>query len=234
MEIKVLASGSSGSAYYVSGDGAPLLLDAGIPFQAIQRGLGFGASGVAGCLVSHEHGDHSRAVPELIKRGVDCYMSEGTAAAIGIHGTCHRVIPVKAREVFFLDTWNILPFEIEHDGAEPLGFLLASKAGGKLLYATDTAYLKYKFAGLTHLMIECNYALDILRENVAGGDVPLAHKNRVMRSHMSLETLCGFLKANDLSKVEEIYLLHLSDGNSDAEGFKRRVQEISGKVVRVA
>ena len=36
------------------------------------------------------------------------------------------------------------------------------------------------------------------------------------------------LKANDLSKVEEIHLLHLSSANSDAEGFKRQVQSLTG------
>lgn len=42
------------------------------------------------------------------------------------------------------------------------------------------------------------------------------------------------LKANDLSKVREIWLLHLSDGNSDAERFKREVMELTGKPVYIA
>ena len=43
-----------------------------------------------------------------------------------------------------------------------------------------------------------------------------------------------FLRANDLSRVKEIHLLHLSDENSNAERFKREIQEISGKPVYVA
>ena len=43
-----------------------------------------------------------------------------------------------------------------------------------------------------------------------------------------------FLRANDLSKVEEIHLLHLSDGNSDEARFKREIQELTGRVVMVA
>jgi|AntDeeMinimDraft_5_1070356.scaffolds.fasta_scaffold16527_4 phosphoribosyl 1,2-cyclic phosphodiesterase len=43
-----------------------------------------------------------------------------------------------------------------------------------------------------------------------------------------------FLRANDLSRVKEIHLLHLSDRNSNAERFKREIQEISGKPVYVA
>jgi len=42
-----------------------------------------------------------------------------------------------------------------------------------------------------------------------------------------------FLQANDLSRVQEIWLLHLSDGNSNSERFKREVKEISGKPVYI-
>lgn len=43
-----------------------------------------------------------------------------------------------------------------------------------------------------------------------------------------------FLKANDLRHVQEIWLLHLSDGNSDADRFKREIQELTGKPVYIA
>jgi len=42
-----------------------------------------------------------------------------------------------------------------------------------------------------------------------------------------------FLRANDLSQVRKIYLLHLSDSNSDAKLFKLKVQEVTGKEVIV-
>jgi len=61
--------------------------------------------------------------------------------------------------------------------------------------------------------------------------VPPALKKRILKSHFSLENVKEFLKANDLSRVQEIWLLHLSDGNSDAERFKREIQELTGKMV---
>ena len=51
---------------------------------------------------------------------------------------------------------------------------------------------------------------------------------------MALENVKDILKANDLSKVNEIYLIHLSDGNSNAEQFKREIQELTGKPVYIA
>ena len=162
-----------------------------------------------------------------MRAGIDCYMSQGTAEALEL--SSHRLNIIKAKQQFQLGTWTILPFDTQHDAQEPLGFLLANQAGDKLLYATDTYYIKYKFRGLTHIMVECNYSLDILRTNVEAGTVDKALKSRILKSHFSLENVKQFLKANDLSKVREIWLLHMSDGNSDAERFKREVQELTGK-----
>jgi phosphoribosyl 1,2-cyclic phosphodiesterase len=232
IEISVLASSSRGNCYRVTDGSTPLLLECGIPFKEIQRGLDFRSLEIAGCLISHEHKDHSKAVKDVIKSGIDCYMSQGTANAIGVVG--HRVRIIKARKQFKLGSWTILPFETQHDAAEPLGFLLANHEGDKLLFATDTYYVKYRFQGLSHIMIECNYSLEILRENVSNGLVPSKLKNRLLQSHFSLENVKGFLNANDLSRVQEIWLLHMSDGNSDAERFKREIQGLTGKMVFVA
>lgn len=232
IEITPLASGSSGNCYRVTDGNTPLLLECGIPWKQIQRVLEFQTSELAACLISHEHLDHCKAIKEVTKAGIDCYMSEGTRAALGIDG--HRAGTVKAKAHFKVGTWSVLPFETQHDATEPLGFLLGNTAGDKLLYATDTFYVRYRFNGLTHIMCECNYSLDILQENVAAGRVPMELKNRLMKSHFSLDNVKEFLRANDLSQVREIWLIHLSDGNSDAARFKREIQELTGKMVFIA
>lgn len=233
MDIKVLASGSRGNAYLISDGVTPLLLECGIPIKQIRQGLNFGLSDVAACLLTHEHGDHSEAIRDVLRMGVDIYSSEGTFASLGLNG--HRLRPVKDKQSFEVGSWIIRAFDTQHDCAEPLGFLLQSKATGeRLVFATDTFYIRYKFPGLTHIMIECNYAADILEANVDAGLVHPAMRRRLLTSHFSLDNVKEFLKANDLSQVREIWLLHLSDGNSDAERFKREIQELTGKPVYVA
>ncbi|KIL46184.1 MBL fold metallo-hydrolase [Jeotgalibacillus campisalis] len=232
IEIKVLGSSSRGNAYHISDGRTSLLLEAGIKFRDIQRKLNFKTSDIAGCLISHEHGDHRLGLKEVLRAGIDVYMSPGTAEAIGENH--HRINKVEAKKPFKVGTWTILPFDVQHDVSEPFGFLLQNDVGEKLLFATDTYYIKYKFKDLTHIMIETNYSLDILKENIASGRVPKIMKKRLMQSHFSLENALGFFKANDLSKVQEIWLLHLSDNNSDEELFKREVQKVTGKIVKVA
>lgn len=230
MEIKVIASGSSGNAYTISDGATTLLLDAGIPLREIQIGTGFKVRQLAGAFVTHEHKDHSKAMKDLARLGVDVYASNGTIKACGLSG--HRFRPVEAHKQLDVGTFRILPFDVEHDAAEPLGFLFTSlSTGEKLLYFTDTYFLRYRFQGLTHIMAECNYTEEGIRESVAEGRIPIELVPRLVRSHMSLENLLDMLKANDMSTVRQIYLLHLSDNNSEAERMKEAVQRQTGAEV---
>lgn len=232
VEIRPLASGSSGNCYHLTDGSTSLLLECGIPFREIRRRLDFRTSDIAACLLSHEHIDHSRAVKDVLRAGIDVYTSSGTMEGINI--SHHRLKRLEAKIAVKIGTWRVLPFEIEHNANEPLGFLLASATGEKVLFATDTYYIRYRFKGLTHIMIECNYSLDVLRENVAAGVVPRMLARKVLRAHFSLENVKDFFLANDLSTVQEIWLIHLSDRNSDAERFKREIQAVTGKPVYIA
>lgn len=232
MEIKVIASGSSGNAYRVSDGVTSLLLDAGVPLSKLRPALGFRVSALDGCLVSHAHGDHSKAVEELLRAGVNVYTSAGTIEALTLAG--RRVKRVKALEETEIGTFTVLPFDVAHDAPEPLGFLLTSRATGeKLLYVTDTYYVAYTFSGLTHIMCECNYDEEQLMASVRAGHVPEALVPRLRRSHMRFDRFLDLLRANDLSKVRQIYLLHLSSNNSDAEAFREATERLTGCEVYV-
>ncbi|MNC42923.1 putative metallo-hydrolase YycJ [compost metagenome] len=209
-----------------------LLLEAGFPYKSIQRALNFRMTDIAGCLITHEHGDHSRAAVDIMRAGIPVYTSQGTADALKLSG--HRLHPVEPLKSFIVGSWTVMGFGVEHDAAEPLGWLLANRDGDKLLFLTDSYYCRYKFQGLTHIMIECNYSIDIVNRRVLAGELHPAQKKRLLRSHFSLEHVKEFLKANDTRQVDEIWLLHLSDGNSDAELFKRQIQELTGAAVQVA
>lgn len=231
IKITTIATGSTGNCYHITDGETSLLLEAGISYRNIQKALNFKTSDIAGVLISHEHQDHCKAVKDVARAGLNIYMSAGTKDALSINH--HRIKTVQNQKPFTLGTWTILPFDVEHDVSEPYGFLLANKVGDKLLFATDTYYIRYRFPGLTHIMVECNYSLSILNENIASGRVHKDMKGRLLQSHFSLENVKEFMKANDLSKVQEIHLLHLSDSNSDEELFKREIQELTGKLVFV-
>ena len=51
---------------------------------------------------------------------------------------------------------------------------------------------------------------------------------------MSLQTCLQALQANNLSKVNNIILMHLSKSNGDAKRFKNEVELATGKSVYIA
>lgn len=172
--------------------------------------------------------DHSKAVKDLLKASVNCYMSKGTADALEIIEH-HRVGILKSGYSLNISGWLVLSFALQHDAAEPYGFLIADdREAERFLFIPDTAYVKPRFGGITLAAIECNHIEDILTKNILSGNLPPIVGHRVRRNHMSLETLISMLKANDLSRCRQIFLLHLSSGNSDEKKMVKEVQMATG------
>lgn len=231
IDILTIASGSAGNCYRVSDGETAVLIDCGIQLSEIRKALGFKLSEIAGCLLSHVHLDHSRSADKMLRAGIDCWMSEATRQPLGVSG--HRVHVFDELKLFRVGTWDILPFPLQHD-VENHGFLMQSRAGGKVCYITDSYFCRFKFPAVTHYLIECNYAKDILEANIEAGITPAEIRNRITRSHFELEDVKAFFRANDLASVREIHLIHGSRTNGDPARFKREIEEVTGKPVCVA
>jgi phosphoribosyl 1,2-cyclic phosphodiesterase len=143
-----------------------------------------------------------------------------------------RVLAAKKKYQF--GEFVVMPFDIIHDAPEPFGYLIQHPECGLVLFVTDTQYLKPTFPGLNQVIIEANYSQEIIDGRMDDGDTIAFVRNRVVQSHMSLDTCKGVLRANDLSKVNNIVLIHLSDGNSHAKEFVNEIQNITGKNVFAA
>ena len=229
LDIAIHATGSTGNCYTVSNGKATVMLDCGLPYNRIQKLTGFILPDAV--FVTHEHQDHVKAAKDFMRRGVDIYTSAGTAEVENLEG--HLLHIMKNRQSVSIDGIVVSAFETQHDAVEPLGFLL-DDGEDRLLYATDTYYLHYRFPGLTKIMVEANYCNEILTENLRYGKLPKTLERRLRESHFSLENLNKFFLANDLSKVKEIWLIHLSKGNADPVMFKREIEALTGKPVYVA
>lgn len=233
LEFRALASSSAGNCYLLSsGSSKPLLIDAGLRLKEIQRAVGFQLSNLAGCIISHGHGDHVRGIQGVLDRGVTCYASRETWMQLGVVNH-HRAQCLCAEQPKQIVDWRVTPFDAVHD-LPTYGFVIDGPIGGRLLYLTDTAYSKYRFEGLTHIAVECNYSRDLLMANTMRGNIHAERFKRTVRNHMSLERLIEMLRANDLSRVQEIHLLHLSDANSDEVEFADAVRRVAGVPVLVA
>lgn len=228
MKLKVIGTGSKGNGYVLKADnGDVLLIECGMPFRSVQNYLDFKLEGVQGCLVSHSHGDHAKYVDQFTEKGIKIYMSASTISELGVAG--HNIKELTPLKTITVGRFKIMGFPVKHD-VECLGFLIYHSECGYTLFLTDTFYCPYQFPGLNNIIIEANYAQDIMDEKLKHGG-NLFVRNRVLKSHFSLENCKDFLMHNNLSAVNNIVLIHLSDTNSDEKRFRDEVHDQTHKNV---
>ena len=234
MTLHIINSNSSGNCYLLQANsGQMLLIECGVHIDKIKRAIGFKPGMVAGCVLTHEHGDHAKWIKSVLGMGIQVWASAGTHTACG-SASHHRAKILTAGKMQQIGEFQVIAFDVKHDVAEPFGFLIRHPECGTVLFLTDSYYSEYTFKGLNNILIEANYCKNIITQRVDRGEDPVFLRDRVFQSHMSLQTCIGMLAANDLSAVNNIVLIHLSDRNSDEARFKKEVERATGRTVHVA
>lgn len=204
MVLKVLASGSKGNCYVLAdNNGRRLILDVGIQYKKILDGIGYELLSLDGVCVTHEHKDHSLSVNEFRIRGIPIYRP--------------YAYEPNARPKADFGKFHIQCFPLEHD-VPCYGFLITHPEMGKLVYITDTAYCKYRFKGLNHILVECNYDERMLDDEYGA-------KSHVLRDHMSIDTALRFLNVNYSDCTNNIVAVHMSSQNIDKADAIRRIKD---------
>lgn len=232
MELHVIGSGSSGNCYIFSNKDTALVLECGIRFDLVKRALDFNLKKVCGALLTHEHGDHCKYVDDFLGHGMDVYTSAGTIEAMGKRH--HRLKPMDCYRPYMVGQFKVIPFDVRHDVKEPFGFVISHPEMGNTLFITDSLYVPHRFENLNNILIETNYSEAILEQKLNAGTMLPFLRDRVVESHMSLETAKEVLHNNDLSAVNNIVLIHLSARNSCSDTFRREVGHLTGKNVHIA
>jgi phosphoribosyl 1,2-cyclic phosphodiesterase len=218
MIVSSLGSGSNGNAFLVEFGACRILIDAGIPIRTLIKCLssrGVTADSITAALVSHEHSDHVRALPSLLRRNrFPIFATRGTIA--GLEPTvASQAVEIRGLESFSLDDVQITPIPVAHDAREPVGFFV--EAGEvTLTIMTDLGEVhevNAEFASRAdHLIIESNYDVKMLRT----GPYPEYLKRRIRSTngHLSNVECAGFLADIVNERTGSIWLSHLSENNN--------------------
>lgn len=226
MRLTVIATGSKGNCYALRSEDAILLLDAGVGIRRVMRTLGRSMADVIGVLVTHEHKDHAGHVTEYMRMCIRVFTSKLTAEAVGIDKDPMFTDITSFHAPGRLGPFTVLPFSVMHDAVDPLGFLIRCK-DELAVFATDTYYLKNRFAGVNYWIIECNHIRELMDRQASDGYIAETMRRRLITSHMSLERLLDVFRANDMNAAREIVLIHLSDERSDESEMVRQVEELT-------
>lgn len=232
MKLKVISTGSIGNAYILSNGDEALLIEAGVNINDIKQALNFDYSKVAGCIVSHSHGDHAKSINDVMALGIQTFASKETLLETETFAK-HRAVVLKEKKTHHIGNFKVIPFYVKHD-VPCLGFVIYHIECGYTLFLTDTYYCKYTFPGLNNIIIEANYSKAIIDKKYGPESDKEFLRNRILRSHFSLENCIDMLAANDLRNVNNIVLIHLSDTNSNEKQFVDAVHQLSGKNVVAA
>ena len=193
--------------------------------------LNFDLSKVCGLIASHGHFDHFHRAKEYASAGIDIYSNDETLASSDIPP--HRAKVMVEGLKYKIGEFMVQPFLLLHD-VKNFGFLIKHPEMGLVCFLTDSYYSPFVFPGLNNILCEANYSDNVLDRNLETSKINPALANRIRKSHMSEDTMIGFLKANDTTQVNNIVIIHLSNGNSDAEQIVRRVTETTGIVPHIA
>jgi phosphoribosyl 1,2-cyclic phosphodiesterase len=220
VEIRALASGSSGNAYVVREGDTVLLVEAGLPARRVEQllvGLSIDPRTLSGVLLTHAHSDHALGARAFSDRfGVPIFASEGTLGHALLRAS-RFPRPIAAGGAFRLGDLEVGCFRVPHDCVEPLGFKI-SGARSSVALTTDLGLVPDEalpwLRGNEVLILEANHDAEMLWR----GPYPAHLKRRVAGElgHLSNTAAGDCLLALGAGAPREVWLAHLSLVNNTA------------------
>ncbi len=222
ISLAVLGSGSKGNAALVRCGSTHILVDAGLSAKQLvlrMNTLGISPDQLDAILITHEHSDHAQGVDVLLRQqSIPVFANALTREALS-----HKMKSTITWKVFHsgqefqIGDFMINSFQIPHDAAEPVGFVITA-GDTRLSMVSDVGYvtnlMRENLKGCAGLYIEANYDQALLEKDTKR---PWATKQRIVsrHGHLSNDQTAEVLTEVACEKLKFVMLSHLSsDCNS--------------------
>jgi len=232
IQMAVLGSGSSGNATLVQCGNTRILVDAGLSAKQLVLRLamlGVSPDDLDAILITHEHSDHARGIDVLLrKRSIPIYANIFTREAL--ETKMKSEIPwrvFRSGQSFEVGELSVQSFKIQHDAAEPVGFVLNGQ-GVQLGMVSDVGHVTHpmreSLRGSHAIYIEANYDEAMLERDTKR---PWSTKQRIAsrHGHLSNTQTAEFLHEIACKKLGAVMLCHLSSDCNSAELAIRTVSD---------
>lgn len=234
MRFSVLASGSSGNAFYIETEETRLLIDAGLSGKQMDKlfsEVAVDPTKLDGILVTHEHTDHVKGLGILARKyNLPIYANEKTWHAMekGLGKiTTDQRFHFESNTVKTFGNLDIESFSVSHDAVDPM-FFAFHQGNKKVVLVTDLGYvserIKKTIEGANAYVFEANHDVSMLQM----GRYPWSVKRRILSDsgHVSNED-CGLALSEIITNdTERIYLAHLSKDNNMKELARMSVDQV--------
>jgi len=219
VEFTVLGSGSSGNSAVVRGSATTILVDAGLSARTTLTRLaqaGIEPSEIGAILLTHEHGDHARGLPVLL-RTLRCPVYATRLTAEELQRSDARNAEARwslfaSGAKFQIGSFEITAFSVPHDAADPVGFTIREDSTS-LAVLTDLGHVNHSVAhhssGVSCLFVEANHDEDLLH---ADAKRPFSVKQRILspHGHLSNRAAAEFAARILSDTLSHVVLGHLS------------------------
>ncbi len=233
IELINLFSGSKGNCTFIRAGKNKILIDAGGTAKAIEgalHNLGVGMEDISAVFVTHEHSDHTHALPVLAKKyRMPVHMIKQSAAMLGIcRNTPLFECLIMHEDEFRLELdggAEIEAFCTPHDSVRCVGYRV-SLAGHSVGVATDLGYVTQRvydmLYGCDAVMLESNHDRDMVKN----GKYTEALKKRILSDggHLSNDDCAEIAAALARSGTHAFMLAHLSKENNTPEAALKTVK----------
>lgn len=225
--ITSLNSGSNGNCYYVGNETEAILVDAGISCREIEKRmkrLGLLIEKVKAVFISHEHSDHIKGLPILVRKyHLPVYITEATMKNGRLEFEETLVKVFLAHEAVSIGNLSVVAFPKFHDAIDPYSFVVSCD---KIYVGVFTDIgkpcknvLQY-FKQCHAVFLEANYDDEMLEK----GNYPFFLKRRISggMGHLSNKEALEIFMNHRPAFMSHLLLSHLSKNNNSPE----LVQEI--------
>lgn len=213
-KLKILSSGSSGNCAVVyDSRGKYILLDVGIGYKDILKGLNWDLTNCVSVLCTHKHRDHSKALAHFIEVGVPCFANYNVCEHyIGCNAINEAVKAV-------VDDFGVQTFGLIHN-VENNAFIVDTPDQIRVLYCTDTQYIPKRVKGVNVAIIECNHDEDDIVDYLCEGNEIRSQ----FENHQSLERCIEYLRSIYSKDLMSVILWHPSSTNLNKKKAVERVK----------
>lgn len=232
--FSVLASGSTGNAFYIATEQERILVDAGLSGKKLNylfQEAGVDPAKLNRILVTHEHSDHIKGLGIVARKyNLPIYANEKTWKAME-----HSIGKISAEQKFIFGTsqvktfgdMDVESFGVSHDAAEPMFFTFRHERK-KIALVTDLGYVSERIKKTVEdadaYIFEANHDVEMLRM----GRYPWNIKRRILSDSGHISNEDSALALTDVigNQTKRIYLAHLSQDNNMKELARMSVDSV--------
>lgn len=230
-----LNSGSNGNCYYVGNDKEAILVDAGIFCAEIEKRMkriGLSMEKVKAVFISHEHSDHIKGLPVLVKKyHLPVYITDATRRNGRLEFEIALIRLFNAHEAVTIGDLSITAFPKFHDAIDPYSFVISCN---KIYVGVFTDIgrpchnvIEY-FKRCHAAFLESNYDEEMLQN----GNYPYHLKRRISAGmgHLSNKEALQLFLTHKAPYMSHLLLSHLSRNNNSPELVEEIFKAHAGKV----